>query len=214
MYGLSARATYTKFSSHPIPTLLPHFHTTLTPARAPKAPSPACDRPCSCFVVLAAAWSIKLTSHFRFFIHRPSQSRHHTIPKTRTSPCTTPWRQHCSTPPTYISMHCSSTGVISAIVSSLTHPHFTHRRVSVRILTAHSATQMPRMPWLPCHHSSVSWYITVQLAHAFNVRRVQRGRQRPSTAAFSVKSGGFLRRSPQSELAFEDAVRDYPRCCK
>ena len=28
------------------------------------------------FVALAAAWSILLTSHFRFFIHRPSQ--HHT----------------------------------------------------------------------------------------------------------------------------------------
>lgn len=82
MYGLSARATCTKSSSQPMPTLLPHFHTTLTPARAPEAPSPAFDRPFSCFVLLVAAWSIKLTSQFRFFIHRPSHSRHHNIPNT------------------------------------------------------------------------------------------------------------------------------------
>lgn len=82
-YGLSARVTCTKFSSHPTLTLLPHSHTTPTPARASEAPSPAYDRPCSCFVVLAAAWSIESTSHFSFFIHRPSQSQHHTIPNTQ-----------------------------------------------------------------------------------------------------------------------------------
>ena len=73
---------------------------------------------------------------------------HNTTPYQthNTSPCTTPWRQHCSTSPTYTSMHCSTTGVISATVSPLTHPHFTHETLSVRLLTAHSAAQMPRMP--------------------------------------------------------------------
>ena len=48
---------------------------------------------------------------------------HQTHTSSCTLPCTTPWLQHCSTSPTYTFMHCCSTGVISATVSSLTHPH-------------------------------------------------------------------------------------------
>lgn len=139
-------------------------------------------------------------------LHPPTST---TPPQTHTSPCTTPWRQHYSTIPTYTFMHCSTTGVISATVSFLTpsslQPHCTRLRLPVRMLTVQSAAQMSRMPDSRDHHSSFSWYLTVQLAHAFIVRGVREVSNDNPQPYF---------RSTHSDLFAGDAARDHPRCCK
>ena len=73
---------------------------------------------------------------------------------------------------------------------------------------------MPCMPEGLDHHSTFTWHLTVRLAHAFNVRDVQRGRQRPPLARLLVQPGGLLQRSPQNERVFGDAVQDHARGCK